>query len=292
MANKKLENIVPDIYKALAPLAKGNGLELSDQMVEEFGEDMKEALRGWAKKQPKTKDDLRMSNIGKPARQLWYNKHSKIKAKDFQSTLLIKFLYGHLLEALVVFFIKLSGHKITDQQKEVNVSGIKGHMDCKIDGEVVDIKSTSGFAFNKFKNGTLPDNDSFGYMAQLAGYEAAEGTDQGGFLAINKETGELWFFRPDELDKPDIKSKIKGLKATLKKSEPPELCYRPIADGVQGNFKLPRECTWCPHKIECHAESNDGRGLRIYNYARGPVFFTDLVVEPRVQEITNEWKES
>ena len=28
---KKLENIVPDIYKALAPLAKGNGLELSDQ---------------------------------------------------------------------------------------------------------------------------------------------------------------------------------------------------------------------------------------------------------------------
>ena len=48
-------------------------------------------------------------------------------------------------------------------------------------------------------------NDSFGYMAQLAGYEAAEGTDQGGFLAINKETGELWFFRPDELDKPDIK---------------------------------------------------------------------------------------
>ena len=89
-----------------------------------------------------------------------------------------------------------------------------------------------------------------------------------------------------------LKSKIKGLKATLKKSEPPELCYRPIADGVQGNFKLPRECTWCPHKIECHAESNMmDEDLRIYNYARGPVFFTDLVVEPRVQEITNEWKE-
>ena len=36
-------------------------------------------------------------------------------------------------------------------------------------------------------------------MAQLAGYEEAEGTDQGGFLAINKETGELWFFRPMSL---------------------------------------------------------------------------------------------
>ena len=84
------------------------------------------------------------------------------------------------------------------------MNGIKGHIDCKIDGEVVDIKSTSGFSFNKFKNGTLPDYDSFGYMSQLAGYEAAEGTNNGGFLAINKETGELWFFQPDELDKPDI----------------------------------------------------------------------------------------
>jgi|TARA_R110000823_G_scaffold279344_2_gene397651 hypothetical protein len=287
---KKLENIVPDIYKALAPLAKGNGLELSDQMVEEFGEDMKEALRGWAKKQPKTKDALRMSNIGKPARQLWYNKHSKSTKKDLESSLVIKFLYGHLLEALVVFFVKLSGHEITDQQKEVNVSGIKGHMDCKIDGEVVDIKSTSGFAFNKFRNGTLPEQDSFGYMAQLAGYEEAEGTDKGGFLAINKETGELWMFRPDEFDKPNIKSKIKGLKASLKKLEPPELCYQPIAEGVKGNFKLPKECNWCEYKMECHSDSNKGKGLRVFDYARGPSFFTEVMVEPKVKEITNEWK--
>ena len=68
--------------------------------------------------------------------------------------------------------------------------------------------------------------------------------------------------------------------------------YQPVAEGVQGNFKLPRECVWCPHKKECLAKSIDGQGLRIYNYARGPVFFTDLVVEPRVKEITDEWKES
>ena len=231
-----------------------------------------------------------MSNIGKPARQLWYNKHSKSTKKDLESSLVIKFLYGHLLEALVVFFVKLSGHEITDQQKEVNVSGIKGHMDCKIDGEVVDIKSTSGFAFNKFRNGTLPEQDSFGYMAQLAGYEEAEGTDKGGFLAINKETGELWMFRPDEFDKPNIKSKIKGLKASLKKLEPPELCYQPIAEGVKGNFKLPKECNWCEYKMECHSDSNKGKGLRVFDYARGPSFFTEVMVEPKVKEITNEWK--
>ena len=40
---KKLENIVPDIYKALTPLAKGNGLDLSDEMIEEL--DSEEILK-------------------------------------------------------------------------------------------------------------------------------------------------------------------------------------------------------------------------------------------------------
>ena len=67
-------------------------------------------------------------------------------------------------------------------------------MDCVIDGEVVDIKTASGFAFKKFRDGTLAEDDAFGYMAQLAGYEQAEGTKNGGFLALNKESGELAMF--------------------------------------------------------------------------------------------------
>ena len=46
------------------------------------------------------------------------------------------------------------------------------------------------------------------------------------------------------------------------------------------------------HKIECHKDSNNGLGLRIFDYARGPAFFTEVAVEPRVQEITNEWEEN
>jgi hypothetical protein len=40
-------------------------------------------------------------------------------------------------------------------------------MDCIIDGEVVDVKTASGYGFRKFKDGTLPEEDTFGYMAQL-----------------------------------------------------------------------------------------------------------------------------
>lgn len=99
-----------------------------------------------------------MSNIGKPARQLWFdNLYNKSSTQS--SSLQIKFLYGHILEELLLMLVRMSGHKVTDEQKEVVVDGIKGHIDCKIDGEVVDIKSASGFAFSKFSKGILPEDD-------------------------------------------------------------------------------------------------------------------------------------
>ena len=117
----------------------------------------------------------------------------------------------------MLFFVKMAGHEVTSEQKTIEVEGIKGHMDCVIDGEVVDIKTTSGFAFKKFKEGTLTNDDPFGYISQLAGYEHSEGTSNGGFLALNKETGELALFKPDEFDKPNIVSAIKNVKNGVKK---------------------------------------------------------------------------
>ena len=50
-------------------------------------------------------------------------------------------------------------------------------------------------------------------------------------------------------------------------------------------MKIARECNWCPYKYECHKESNDGQGLRVFEYAKGPVYFTDVQKIPNVQEI-------
>ena len=158
-------------------------------------------------------------------------------------------------------------------------------MDCKIDGEVVDIKTASGYGFKKFRDGTLGEDDTFGYLAQLAGYEQAEGTNNGGFLALNKETGELALFQPDDLDKPNIPYRINEIKKTLKEDNPPERCYDPVPEGKAGNMKLPRECFYCPHKIECYKDSNDGIGLRAFKYAKGTAYLTTVVTEPKVEEI-------
>lgn len=284
---KKLDTLIEDIYSTLSVLGEGEALDVSEEVLDEFGNSMKEALRHWATPKSRDKETLRMSNIGKPLRQLWYD--MKSEGEDTQQLdphLFIRFLYGHILEEVMLFLVKLSGHEVSDEQKEVKVSNVYGHMDCKIDGEVVDIKTASSFAFRKFANGTLADDDPFGYLAQLSGYEEAEKTKAGGFLVMNKESGELTLHRPSFFDKPNAKNRIREVKKALKLDNPPELCYTTIPEGKAGNMKLPRGCTYCRHKNECHKDANDGQGLRVFKYSKGLMYLTKVVKEPNVQEIT------
>ena len=282
---KKLNNLIPDIYKELEDLSKGQPLPLSKDNIDKTMEGIKNAILSWSDPSERNKDfTLRMSNVGKPTRQLWFEKRDS-EQNTASAPLQIKFLYGHLLEEILLMLARMSGHTVTDEQKEVKVEGITGHMDCKIDGEVVDIKTASKFAFNKFKEGTLADNDPFGYLSQLAAYESAEGTESGGFFVINKESGELCLYRPDDLEKPNIKQKISKTISQLDSNTKPDFCYPPVPEGKKGNMKLDKNCTWCKYKFECHAESNDGAGLRTFKYSSGPAYFTKVKVEPRVQEI-------
>jgi hypothetical protein len=286
MKNKKtLDTLVQDIYEVIEVLNEDEAIDIPEDMYEQFGRDMEDALRHWATPIDRPKNGLRMSNIGRPLRRLWYDLNTEKEKEQIDAPTFIKFLYGHLLEVLLLFFVRLAGHVVESEQKEVTVSGIKGHMDSVIDGEVIDVKTASGYAFKKFKDGTLAQNDSFGYLSQLAGYEKAEKTNNGGFLVMNKETGELTVFIPDDLEKPNITHRIKEVKQAVQRKTPPEYCYPPIPDGVSGNMKLPRDCTWCPHKFECHKDANDGQGLRTFNYAKGRVYLTQVEKLPNVQEV-------
>ena len=283
---KNLSTLVEDIYQTVTDITDGKR-KVPDELVDELGQKIARTIKTWATPQNHNKFKLRMSNIGRPARQLYYSQKDSREIRHHPSTQM-KFLYGHIMEDLLIFLAKLSGHEVTDEQKEVKVKGVVGHMDCKIDGEVIDIKTASGFGFKKFKNGTLRDDDPFGYISQLAGYERVEGTENGGFLAMNKESGEIALYQPDDLDKPNIKTLIgKLLDVLLNLGKPPEKCYQPIPAGVKGNMKLPIGCVYCSHKIECNKDTNDGQGLRMFKYSKGITYLTKVVSTPNVEEITN-----
>ena len=280
-----LSTVVSDIYKELEGLSDGTALPLTEADIDKTMVGMRAALMDWATPRKRNTDfTVRMSNVGKPSRQLWYEKRDPEGRGGIDGATQIKFLYGHLLEEVVLMLVRMAGHKVTDEQKEVVVNGITGHMDCKINGEVVDVKTASRFAFNKFRDGRLAQDDPFGYLGQLAGYEKAEGTDNGGFLVLNKESGELCMYLPDDLDKPNIDTRISELLPALELDIPPALCYDPIPDGKKGNMKLAKGCSWCKYKYKCHSDSNDGAGLRTFKYSNGLAYLTEVVAEPKVEE--------
>ena len=210
---------------------------------------------------------LRMSNIGKPcSRSLWYDINGDDAAESLSPQTRLKFMIGDIVEALVIYLAKEAGHSVTDQQAEIEMKGIKGHIDCVIDDELVDIKSASSFAMKKFKNGTLPDDDPFGYISQISGYGNALGKKRGTFLAFDKSSGELATYTHSQLENTEIK--IKEVKAAVELPDPPDRCFETVKDRQTGRQKLGVNCSYCSHKQTCW------RGELDLKFRSGrPVFF-------------------
>ena len=287
---KRIDTVAKDIKSLIAGISNGKPAKVTEENMNKFLNNIKEAFNAWNNPVREKDGKLRMSVLGKPTRQLWYDRYSPKKTKDYDASLNLKFLYGHILEHLILYLAELTGHKVEHRQKKVEIDNIKGHLDAVVDGEVCDVKSASAFGFKKFKNGELVGDDPFGYLAQLSGYETGMGTSKGGFLVIDKSTGDICFYKPDELAKPNVPTLIKNLKETLASRTPPEKCYE-LSETKGGNKSLPIGCQFCSHKWECHSDTNGGKGLRVFKYANKNVYLAEVNKQPNVEEITHKFKE-
>ena len=225
---------------------------------------------------------LRLSAVGREDRKLWYDFNGYAKEK-LNTSQRIRFCLGHILESFVLLLTREAGHTVEDCQKEVSVEKVKGHIECIIDGELVDVKSASPYGFKKFVDGSIiTGEDPFGYMYQLSSYGAALGKKKGYFLSIDKSGGNLNLLEVP-LNNVDPAERISYLKDTLPDSDPPDRCY-PEVEEASGNKRIGFNCKYCDYKVECWKDSNNGQGLRKYNYAKGPEYFTYVQKEPRVEE--------
>lgn len=260
------------------------------EFVENFGRGLAQTVKDRLEALPRENGYLRMSNLGRGDRQLWYEINGDNAQKEqFNASTLIKFLYGDILEALLLFLAKEAGHEVTQEQAEVNLNGIKGHIDAIIDGVVVDCKSASTYAFQKFANGTLRDDDAFGYYEQIAAYSKSLGNRDGAFLAIDKTLGHLALLKvpAEELEPLQIEARVEHLKEVVAPGSPlPERCYPDVPEGESGNKVLGVNCSYCAHKFNCWSDANGGMGLRTFLYAKGPRHFTTIEREPKVLEVT------
>jgi hypothetical protein len=283
------ESLPEDIYRILDD---DTDHRVSEDNVEWAGEVFKNLLRSRLAKRDSSGDVLRFSSLGKKDRQLWYAKHKPETAEKLHGQVKFKFLYGDILEVLLLFLAKESGHSVEDAQYEVEQDGVKGHIDAIIDGVLVDVKSASSYSYEKFKSGSYVFDDPFGYVSQLSGYANClkalgklEDT-RAGFLVADKVNGRICYAGLDEeyiLGNPPG-PRIAKLRDVLANPTPPSRCYPDEPEGKSGNRKLGVGCSYCAFKEECWDDRNGGKGLRKFFYAKGPVWLTQVKKEPNVPE--------
>ena len=284
-----LNSLVRDIYDMLEDREVAEGVDLEDE-CKRFGESVAEHLLG-ALQPEANRRGLRLSAIGRPDRQV-YNTYHGVDGEPIRGATLIKFLYGHIIEALLIALTRCSGHLVEDEQKEVELEGVKGHMDCRIDGVLVDVKSCSSYGYKKFRNHELHKDDPFGYIGQLKAYAEAEGDHEYAWLAMDKQNGNLCVLRYDERDTESdyydsvnwsASERVRELKKLVGYDSPPQVCYEPVPDGKSGNEKLDTGCAYCQYKAHCWPDA------KVFLYANGPRWLTKVVKEPRVLEVPDEF---
>ena len=284
---KKIDTLVKDIYN----LFSFNKIDLDekkvDQYIDDFGEALKKHLKDFLYEKPRETNNLRLSSIGKPDRQLWYNINLDHQQKELKPSTRIKFLYGYILEELLLTCASIAGHKVESQQQEVEVEGVLGHQDAIIDDVLVDCKSASSSSFTKFKNHNLVNEDPFGYIGQISAYAEANKKDEAAFLVIDKSSGEIHLDKYKSLELINASSRVKNVKEMVKGDKIPDRCYDPIPDGKSGNLRLPIGCIYCDYKRECWSDANQGKGIRVFEYARNKRYLVQIGKEPDVQEVIN-----
>jgi hypothetical protein len=289
MSIKQINTLVEDIYglfnkgfKATEADTLGFGRRLATHIQNRIGE-----LR--------EKPTLRLSNLGTPCnRKLWYTINTPSESEPLSGETAIKFLFGDILEELLLFLAGQAGHRVDAQQEEVDINGVKGHKDGYIDGVLVDVKSASSRSFTKFQQGTLREDDPFGYLDQLNGYLFAsqddgrlECKDQAAFLVIDKQLGKICLDIQPRND-VDYNKVVDEKRKTISQPAPPERPYQPVADGKSGNLKLSTVCSYCDFKHPCWKDSNDGKGLRVFLYSTGPRYLTQVSRTPDVIEVDQQ----
>jgi len=281
---KTLDTLIPDIYETLE---QGVDVTLPHvaEALEEVGGLVREAVETILREgQRKGASNLRLSSIGKPDRQIWYGVQGE-EGESINGQTKIKFLMGHVLEALLICLTKAAGHTVTEAQDEVMVEGVLGHQDCVIDDVLVDIKSASSFAFKKFKEARLTDDDPFGYIAQISAYATKNNRKEAAFFAIDKNSSELCILPVHDMEMIDAPSRVSYLKDMVTKDAAPARCYDTIADGKSGNRKLAIGCVFCSFKKKCWADANGGQGLRAFKYSNGVRYLATVAKTPDVEEV-------
>tara|TARA_R100000781_G_C4062058_1_gene121374 strand:- start:210 stop:1064 length:855 start_codon:yes stop_codon:yes gene_type:complete len=249
------------IHQYLENVSKGKA-SMSAETIEQVSTDIKEALN---KQFNTTRGDFRfrVSNIGRPSCQLWFEKNHPTKALPKPTTFLMNMMLGDIVEAVFKAILKEAKVKYEDSDtvslKLDDKTSISGTYDIVINDAVDDIKSASDWSYKyKFDSfDSLSAGDGFGYIGQLAGYAKASNKKVGGWWVVNKANGQFKYVPARGID---IEKELDNMRDTIKKVESDKLvrCFDSEPETFRGkptgNRVLNKQCTFCNFRHECWKE--------------------------------------
>jgi len=233
------------LHQYLEHATKGKS-SMSSETIKQIGDDvMAAAKRQFGGGNKRDKFTLRMSNVGRPTCQLWYDKNKPEVAIPLPTTFVMNMMLGDIVEAVFKGILTEAGVKYEDTDKvslNVGDDSVSGSYDLIVDGAVDDIKSASDWSYrNKFESyDSLASGDGFGYVAQLAGYAKAAGKKAGGWWVVNKANGQFKYVPATGLDIDKEVSQIKDTVQTVKENKF-ERCFEPVPElpAVKSQAKNP-----------------------------------------------------
>ena len=247
------------LHQYMEDAVKGK-TEMSDATIQQVADDVADALKRQFSSGKKRGDfRLRMSNVGRPTCQLWYEKNKPEVALPLPTTFIMNMMLGDIVEAVFKGLLKSAGVKYEEPERvtlELENEEINGTYDIVINNAVDDIKSASNWSYNnKFESyETLAAGDSFGYVSQLAGYAKASKKLVGGWWVVNKANGQFKYVPASGLDLDTEIAKIQNTVDTVEENKF-ERCFQPVPEKFRGketgNKVLNSGCKFCPYRFDC-----------------------------------------
>ena len=233
---------------------------MSAKTIAGIKKDIGEALkRQFGSRTKRRKFQLRMSNVGRPTCQLWFEKNQPEKSHPLPTTFVMNMMLGDIVEAVFKGLIREAKVKFDDSDKvflNIGNQKVSGTYDLVLNDAVDDIKSASDWSYrNKFDSfDTVSADDAFGYVGQLAGYAKAVGKKAGGWWVVNKANGSFKYVPADNID---VDKEVAKLEENVKKVESNkfERCYDSEEETFRGkptgNRVLSKTCSFCRYKHAC-----------------------------------------
>ena len=275
------------VFEYLGKAIKGE-TDMAEDIRKQVASDVEAALEKQFGGKPRDEFRLRMSNIGRPTCQLWFEKNDPEDKTPLPPHFLINMIIGDIVEAVFKGLLRAAEVDFKDNDnvtlKLKDGTEVKGEYDMVLDGKVDDVKSASPWSYkNKFNSlETLAKSDSFGYVSQLVGYAEAAGVDVGGWWVVNKANGEFKYVDANDVDKGAVMESIEDTVEYLNEDKPFKRCFEAVPEThfrkLTGNLKLGSECSFCSFKHKCW--SNIQTRTAVMSKAQNPPMVDYVLLSP------------